>query len=90
MVGGGGSITHRRPTEGQRWALTEERLWRTGLGLDCWGLVVEGFLNLEGTVLVFPPLWLCHLSRGGRESGGGRVYLVGFDGGTPLAYGIGA
>ena len=47
----------------------EERLWRTGLGLDCWGLVVGRFLDLEGTVSVFPPLWLRHLSRGGERIG---------------------
>ena len=44
-----------------------------GLGLDCWGLVVEGFLDLEGTFSDLPPLWLRHLSRGGRETIGGRA-----------------
>ena len=41
-----------------------------GLGLDCWGLVVEGFLDLEGTFSDLPPLWLRHLSRGGERIGG--------------------
>ena len=51
----------------------EERLWRTGLGLLSWGLVVgcwlavPWFINLEGTFSDFPPLWLRHLSRGGGE-----------------------
>ena len=65
----GGSFTHRSPTEGQRWALTDERRWRTGLRLDSFAFGGRGVFEFGRDFLFFPPLWLRHLSRGGERIG---------------------
>ena len=60
------------------WALTEERLWRTGFWVCLLGFGGWAVLNMEGTFFGFVPLSGFAISPAvGRESVGGRAEVAG-------------
>ena len=50
------------------------------LGLDCWGLVVEGFLSLEGTFSVLSPSQASPSLPRGERIGFGSASVLGLVG----------